>query len=1213
MEHWLQQSAVQRELMSPFHGVPFAALRAAMARVVRQEVVERLRRDAIQAVAERWGTPPEEPVAVRAWAARAGVQAWLELPSGLAEADPGLDDDGVRYLALRGGLTLLQVLATEPEPSGWRSSSAKAPLSVHAALRRSLVEAAADRQIAVEDHEGRREPGLPDPGRPRLRAAAAELLTLYEAGVEQLGPPWHLASAVDHDLQVHTDPPRLLWRRAAGAPVGVRVDLSPVGVKGGSPHWQGRPIGPLRLAALAHVLRWLEEGLDGELKDRLEADLATPAWQRFLDQLEPLLSPPDEIAFELRQDADGWWLAVLACELGSKGQLKMRTLGLGDLDPAASRTPQEAEALAALTGRHEGGGLRPGEWKRLQHEPARIAPALAALRGHPRLFIKHGKRRDLHVRLAGVGLKIEREGERVQLVPTLGGRPASHRELVQIRMHEGSDTPAMLLDADAGFVTLTRVDGRVRALLELLQSRGSSFEAEAAEPLLSHLAGLEGILPISLDGGLAGVRVEQDSRSVVRLELADGLLGVRVWARPLAEGRTLVPGEGADAAYGLRDEERVHAARDLASERARASALAVELGLDDAEPDGPYGWWVQDPEVAARLVLSLKDRPDAVTEWVGRRARVRTSPGLDRLAIRFRSLGAWFGVEGSLGVSKGSEVDLAALLEAAEQGRSYVALGPGDWLELSGELLEALAPLSAAVRAAGGSAGARIAGVHAAALDALREGGAQLDAPAEWLNLLDRVDAAAGSMPEPPAELASTLRPYQVDGFRWAARLAGWAGGAVLADDMGLGKTVQALAVLLHRRDEGPALVVAPASVVFNWMREAERFAPSLRFTEHRGQGRTERLASLGPGDVVATTWSLLARDIDALEGLEWGTVVLDEAQAIKNMATRRNKAARRLRAGFRLALTGTPVENHAGELHALMTALVPGLLGSTNTFRDRFLRPIAEGDESARSTLAALVAPFVLRRLKAQVAAELPPRTEVELGIVLTPAERAVYDKVREAGLAELKLATVLDDNKRRFTALGLLTRLRQAACHPRLVAPESTVPSSKTREAVELLDELRAEGHAALVFSQFVGHLQLVKAALEAEGFRIAYLDGSTPNARRRQEVDRFQAGEADVFLISLKAGGTGLNLTAATYVLHLDPWWNPAVEDQATDRAHRIGQDRPVTVYRLLARDTVEETIVQMHADKRELADQLLAGAASSRALSADELTRLIVGQG
>ncbi|PIE20145.1 MAG: hypothetical protein CSA66_01370 [Proteobacteria bacterium] len=476
-----------------------------------------------------------------------------------------------------------------------------------------------------------------------------------------------------------------------------------------------------------------------------------------------------------------------------------------------------------------------------------------------------------------------------------------------------------------------------------------------------------------------------------------------------------------------------------------------------------------------------------------------------------------------------------------------------------------------------------------------------------------RLEEAATLEVPVPDGLAAALRPYQRDGLTWLGRIAHWSTGACLADDMGLGKTVQALGLMLRRGDVGPQLVVAPTSLGFNWRREAARFAPSLTLSSFRGRHHLELLeGTLGPGEVVVTSYDLLARYGEQLGAHRWATVVLDEAQAIKNPATRRARSAFALAAEFVLALTGTPVENRSGEVWSLFRAIAPGLLGSSADFRRAFALPI-ERDRSAeaRQGLAGIIRPFVLRRLKSEVARELPPRTEVEVGVELSGAERHLYEELRAAAASALAGAEGVASNQRRFLALQALTRLRQLACHPRLVDPRSAVASSKLAVLRELVSELRDEGHRVLVFSQFVSLLALVREAFEADGVSYRYLDGSTPEARRREEIDAFQQGGADVFLLSLKAGGTGLNLTAADYVIHLDPWWNPAVEDQATDRAHRIGQDKPVTVLRLISQGTVEEGIMALHADKRALADALLSGAGAGQSLSVEELTALISG--
>ena len=356
----------------------------------------------------------------------------------------------------------------------------------------------------------------------------------------------------------------------------------------------------------------------------------------------------------------------------------------------------------------------------------------------------------------------------------------------------------------------------------------------------------------------------------------------------------------------------------------------------------------------------------------------------------------------------------------------------------------------------------------------------------------------------------------------------------------------------------------------------------------HRGPDRATALAQIGANDVLVTSYAIVTLDAAELAAVPFATLVLDEAQAIKNAATRRSRAVRDLRAEVRIALTGTPVENHLGELWSLMRVITPGVLGSWEHFRDRFAAPIERTRSPARiAALARVVRPFMLRRTKAEVAPELPPRTEVTRLVEPSAKERTLYEAAR---LAAIEAIAAPRDEDARFLMLAWLTKLRRLACHPRLFDAGSTVPSSKLAALLEIVEELAEGGHKALVFSQFTSHLALVREALDARRVRYEYLDGSTPADQRPGCVEAFQTGDAPVFLISLKAGGTGLNLTAADYVVHLDPWWNPAVEDQATDRAHRIGQTRAVTVVRLVARGTVEEQVLTMHADKRALAGVL-----------------------
>lgn len=422
---------------------------------------------------------------------------------------------------------------------------------------------------------------------------------------------------------------------------------------------------------------------------------------------------------------------------------------------------------------------------------------------------------------------------------------------------------------------------------------------------------------------------------------------------------------------------------------------------------------------------------------------------------------------------------------------------------------------------------------------------------------------------------------------------------------------MQTAAVLKARATLGPQLIIAPASVSSNWMSELARFMPSLRARWYNDE-RDLSLAALEPGDVLVVSYGLLQRRSAVFEKQHFATVVVDEAQYVKNASAQRTDAVRSIERDFTITLTGTPLENHLGELFSIVDLAFPGLLGSEAGFRERFRKPI-EGqhrDEVRLAVLGRLLAPFLLRRTRAKVLEELPPREEITEYVDLDPQEQKRYLALRRAceqQFAKRKKAETAAQLK--IALFAALTRLRQLACDVRLVDASYEGRSSKITRAVELCAELAQEGNRALVFSQFTQFLGHLRPELEAAGLRVAYLAGETPTAKRRAIVEAFQRGEYDVFCVSLLAGGTGLNLTSASYVIHTDPWWNPAAEEQATSRAHRMGQTEPVTVYRLVARGTIEEAVLAMHASKKELASAVLEGKAAAKAITSTELLELI----
>jgi superfamily II DNA or RNA helicase len=714
---------------------------------------------------------------------------------------------------------------------------------------------------------------------------------------------------------------------------------------------------------------------------------------------------------------------------------------------------------------------------------------------------------------------------------------------------------------------------------------------------------------------------EVPASAVLRAELTpqgDGL-ALRLVAAPFGDfGPRQAPGLGRERVTTVHQGVTLSTRRDLAAERGHLQQLVAAVDWLD---DGAHAWTLDDPEQALAVVEALAGLGDTiVSEWPkGKPMRVR-SVAAPQLTLQVKSQGDWLQLDGSLALDGGEVLRLKQLLELVAQGkRRYVALGDGDFLALGDTLRQQLADLRAISTPQGDQQ--RVAALAAMAWSA-QAGAPALDGDTAWQQRCEAWATAQAQVYSVPAGLAADLRDYQASGWLWLMRLAASGFGAVLADDMGLGKTLQTLALLLARSAGGPALVVAPTSVCGNWLAEAARFAPGLQVEMYgdtallaepeddgdaapdddgapvdsaRQAARRRQVQALGPGQVLVCSYGLLQLDGDILTGRPWHTAVLDEAQAIKNAGTRRARAAQALAADFKLALTGTPVENRLGELWAIMAFANPGLLGSAEQFNTRFAGPIErDGDAQASRRLRRLVAPFLLRRTKAEVLADLPPRTEIVHEVVPGTRERALLEALRQQ--AEASVAQALEGGapgQAQMHILAALTKLRRAACDPRLVAPELGLVGAKVQEFERLAQELVAGRHKALVFSQFTDFLALLRDRLDAAGLRYQYLDGSTPAAQRTQRVAAFQGGEGDFFLISLKAGGFGLNLTMADYVIIADPWWNPAAEDQASGRAHRIGQQRPVTVYRLVTQGSIEDRIVQLHHHKRALADGVLAG--------------------
>jgi superfamily II DNA or RNA helicase len=667
-----------------------------------------------------------------------------------------------------------------------------------------------------------------------------------------------------------------------------------------------------------------------------------------------------------------------------------------------------------------------------------------------------------------------------------------------------------------------------------------------------------------------------------------------------------------------------HAIAALARTRALYDEKAKTTYIRDAAAESRLldALWGQSFVRQSETVLIPPERlPSAIPKLIEAGWEVRGADGIyaapGELDLEVTSGIDWFDLGG--GVTFGDEtVRLPRLLAALRKGEPALRLSGGRVGMIRPEWREQLEPFLASASAEH-DAGLRFRRNQVLLLDALLASRPQVSFDEVFDQARRRLLDVRVAPEEPRASFRGTLRPYQAEGLGWFAFLRELGFGGCLADDMGLGKTIQVLALLDRRRSDNgaerrPSLVVAPRSVVFNWKAEAARFTPELRILDHSTPDRIRATDHFAEHDVVLTTYALLRKEAELFANVEFDYAILDEAQAIKNASSQAAKAATLLNARHRLALSGTPVENHLGELASLFEFLNPGMLRAKSSRVMKMLRHAGgKSNEAAdaRAMLSRAVRPFILRRTKAQVARELPDRVEQTIWCELEPKQRKLYDELRDYYRASL-LGRVASKgmNRSKIHILEALLRMRQAACHPALVDNKRTGESSAKLDALfEELPILLDGGHKVLVFSQFTSLLALVRNELRQRGIRHAYLDGASRD--REAEVARFQNDpDVPLFLISLKAGGLGLNLTAAGYVFLLDPWWNPAVEAQAIDRAHRIGQTRSVFAYRLVARNTIEEKILELQQSKRDLADAIIGEENSIlRQLTEEDLEALL----
>lgn len=731
-----------------------------------------------------------------------------------------------------------------------------------------------------------------------------------------------------------------------------------------------------------------------------------------------------------------------------------------------------------------------------------------------------------------------------------------------------------------------------------------SFPSEAG-PVLKQVAekfcGKVEIHTDLIDDNSSLEKAKADCRIIIQVQPAKDAFQVKTGVRPLENGKLfIVPGQGSARVYDTgEDGKRYQLERDIKREQASMDEFLSCIPAVSDEIDN-YG---EIPYLCAEDLLEIldfvQDRQDCfAVEWPqGHGFKFKGKATTKAIKASLVSKEKWFEIEGELTIDKDTVISLSELLQLFSQsnGHRFIKLSDGDYISLSDNIRQTLKKLETASTSKGTVPFYQVG----ALAELVNTDDSFIKADKKFKTLEQKVEKAATMKIDVPDMLQAELRPYQREGFEWMMRLFEWGAGACLADDMGLGKTVQAITAILSRK--GPALIIAPASVVMNWASEISRFAPSLKCSILNESNERELLINnVSDNEAVICSYGLLVRTVEALSAKKWSTIVLDEAHTIKNRDTKMSAAAMQLRAGARIALTGTPIQNNLSELWNIFQFINPGLLDSFDKFSERYIS--GQFAQQNVKRLKNVIRPFVLRRKKSDVIEELPDKTEIFRKVELSDLETAAYEAFRARASQELETSEKIDIN-----ALAEITRLREAACSISLVKKGWSGNESKIEAAIDIIRNVIDSGNRILVFSQFTSFLSKVRDRLgHEESF---YLDGTTPIKKRSLMVQDFQNGINKVFFISLKAGGLGLNLTGANYVLHLDPWWNPAIEQQATDRAYRIGQNQNVTVYHLISANTIEEKILRLHKVKRDIADSLLSGTAVASAITLVELRELV----
>lgn len=779
---------------------------------------------------------------------------------------------------------------------------------------------------------------------------------------------------------------------------------------------------------------------------------------------------------------------------------------------------------------------------------------------------------------------------------------------------EGKVFPCRVESDEAGNCRVISPNPQQRRILELIL-KSKDLPITAAESLANLGEKMRGVIDVdtsALQNLKQAPTLQGTGRIIVQIvpDATNNSYSIEWQALPVDAGEVrFTPGEGASE-YMEADEDGkpYRVLRDLQHELDNLNDLTDFITQRPIYNNyNNQKLEIHETENLLPLLEFLHDRPDDYAmEWPeGSEIKFKGKAGASCWEIGLQTDIQWFGVEGNVNVG-GAQIPLKQVLEEgdfSEGSSEFVRIGEKEYIRISKAIQRQLAALQGLM----GGGSMQVSKYQVGKLaEVLGMGGLPMVQNSEYQTQVQKMQEAYEMEPDVPAGLNATLRDYQLEGYRWMYRLAHWGAGGCLADDMGLGKTVQAIAFMLSQADKGPSLVIAPTSVVPNWENELKKFAPDLHpFIINNVRERAMAVRQTGPGDVVIASYGVLANSTEALLERDWNVICLDEAHQIKNRWTRVSHAAMELKGASRIILTGTPVQNSLNDLWNLFQFINPGMLGKFDHFREKYFSKNEEEAAKRLESLKTLTQPFILRRTKDQVLDELPKKTEIDYMVTLTPEEMMAYENMRS--FFERDLAS--GPGSVGVAVFEGLTKLRLACCSQELQNAQWADGSSKLSELKYLLQHIYNDKSHILIFSQFTSFLGLAKKTLKDIGIPFLYLDGATPLEQRAELVQQFQNGECQMFLISLKAGGLGLNLTAANYVILLDPWWNPSIEEQAIDRAYRIGQTQDVTVIRMLAKHTIEQKIVTLQDRKRNISDHILQGTGTSNTLTYEEIMEMV----